>query len=178
MRTNYLLFLFVVLFVACQNNNKTNQPNNGYDDPIIENSNNSSNSTDNTTALSVNTAGPSTITPQSNSTPPFTCSKTTHRFIDGYGGKLFEVSAYFRNNSNKVISTISAQIYFKDKNTVDPSDYTGAMESRSCEENVVIFNRAEEQIKFVVTPPDNLNMVYAGTKIQRIIYDDGSYVDL
>jgi len=113
---------------------------------------------------------------------------TTTRYVEQDLGKdsilgiqrtlnYFEINTYLRNNTNKGIKKIIITVIFKNKYS-NAQDCTSDLDSYNSEKEIDIMPGTEVNVSFTVFPKDNINMVYSDSKLERIIYNDGSYTDL
>jgi hypothetical protein len=89
----------------------------------------------------------------------------------------FKVDIVLKNKSSLAIKKILASVLFKPKNS-DPDSRSAQNDTYNCEEEIVIMPSESKIVTYSVIPQDDINMVYSGTIIQRIIYSDGTYEDL
>lgn len=90
---------------------------------------------------------------------------------------LLEIKTSLKNKSSKVVSKVFISAYFRDKRYSD-SDITAPSQEEKSESEITIYPNQEIVATFLVFPPKDINMIYKSARIERIIYTDGSFVDL
>ena len=103
--------------------------------------------------------------------------KTEAIYIEQNGLKFIDVKTLLKNNAKKTVSKVYVTVVFRDKryNSFDTSAPTEIEES---ELEITIFPNHEKQARFRVFEPNDLNLVYSYTKVERVVYDDGSVLNL